>query len=222
MNSFQKTPALITGLIISIIVCTLTIQHYSNDVIKLIHYFISIKDDIFHTFSQSFGYVFGFYIAINLFLTLIGRNMHTWNKESSANNIIKNEFKKILIFRLVFFNSLFYISCYLSFIGVLPTSTFNIFHLLSNICIVIILSFELYWGLFKWTFANKAVNSLNQVICGRSRISNIDGQLMFRSFWITPYAGKNGKKDQGHYHYFCDVVDGKWKQLNVDCIRDCD
>lgn len=56
-------------------------------------------ETLMESFFKFFKYPIAFFLISNLFLFAIGRNMYKWNKNSDAQKLINNEFKKIFYIR---------------------------------------------------------------------------------------------------------------------------
>lgn len=218
VNNLNRIP-----LIFSSLVCVLSFLYFSfiiysveitNALNILIGYLGNHRVLFVSSMVSSFEYVAYSFVFSNIFLSIIGRNMYTWNDGSGAKTVIDKEFKMIFRLRTVLSLTLLSIAIILT-VGSLSIEVRDTLQKLTSAFVILFISTEAYWAFFKWNMARKADNCLGKSIDGRSSIECISGEMVMSSFWFTPF------NDEGYYHYKCDfnLEQEKWIQESVNCIR---
>ena len=146
-----------------------------------------------------------YYLGVNLFLYLTGRNIRKWNKKSNADSYIKRTRKPILTFRYLTILLMFILTTIQYFQGNQEVGVpyYNVL----IYWFIILGMVEIYHLFFKFIFAQSAINACSQRNDSYRRISKIDKTIVVKGSCHNPVYNTN---IENIYELDYDERNNKW------------
>lgn len=102
MKELEKKSLNDTIKVFLMVLISIVIFSFNKEMTELALFLWSRIDVFFKILTYHLFALISFIIVSNMFLTIIGRNLSTWNEGSYAKKILKNKYESVMFVRIAF------------------------------------------------------------------------------------------------------------------------